>query len=1419
MAIEWIAISAAVIPYLEKYAADRAERLADSVFAKAYRRVVPDQKLIRANQTFVVRFGKELDSSIDLATLTTKAYQEALQFFLQSPSVQDLLQAPLDGYSDLAWELLRAIWAELHLIPLPSDFEWVRVSRTYRQSLHNQMMVDAELRPVVQALAALRAAEAAERTASTLGRIAGPVPAFDLPRYARALKTAYAHLRLGSLDSDWPQYERRFRLEAVYIPQSAKQALPPRDVTRDYLRSLNARQSLREFEADGDQLQIRREEYARLGARPILDVVEDPASQRLVILGDPGLGKSTLLKLLALRWADDPSRALALFIELRRASRESVDATFLSYLEKGTGEICCLPELELDAHLREYESLVLLDGLDEVPQSSRDNTVSKIIRFADDYPRARIIVTTRIHGYYPGSSHPDRFRDAGFQQFTLQDFEDSEIDRFVRLWHREAFLDPAECDRYESRLRRAIADSPAIHELASNPLLLTMMAVLSRTQDLPRDRSRLYERCAELLLKNWDLEKFPELKERRGARDIKDKLGPDQKMRILERVAVAMQEEREGLAGNLIAEDKLKTIVQEELAQLEVPQSWSVADDLIWMLRERNYMLAYLGDRQYGFIHRTFLEYFCARDVKYRLEKTSGFNVSDLVGLFHGHWRDDAWKEVLRLLCGLVGIEYAQVCILALVADEKASDGHEAALLAAQCLQEIRETGQIRTVRNQVRQILLHLTRFDVPYFYDQWGGPEVGYVSKVRGQAIHELAHGWRDDPEMWLWLKTLLPEPRHRPRPWIDWGSTDYDEGLREAAVRELARNLKGDSATLPLLKEVGADDEAPEVRAAAIEEVARGWAHNIETLSWLKEEVLNNAYYRGRETAVREVARGWASSPDTVIWLRSCADGEDAVVRRAALVELVYGWRNVPDTLKLLKRHVVCDGVGFVRAAALSELVRGWKADAENLPRLKDRALHDAEEGVRSVALQALARGWKDEPGTLCFLKECTLKDVAGVVRAAAVREIARGWKGESETLSWVKERASQDAGEEVRIAGIEEVARGWRDEPETLCWIKGRACEDGLREVRVAAVVELVRSWKDEADTLFWLKQRATQDDASEVRVAAVQEIANGWTSDPATLTCLKDYASNHTCGAVRAAAVHELAGSWKEDSETLPLLSIYAGDGDGRVRVAALRELGRARCGDTAVDDLLKDRVTRDCDSTVREAALNELLRREDPNSDVLAILKDRIDRDESGTVRELALMALLKRTEDEADDRAFLIGLVRNDDHPRIRQIAIGALATEWFDPDVLSVLKQRVLQEGDPDVRRDAIMYLSAACEEDLEVLSLLKQRALHDESADVRQTALSGLKTRKPDPDVFGLLKDRVLMDESEEVREEALGALTTDWKDHPETLSLLQNRATGDKSSKVRQAAVWELARLWSGVPEVEYFLDELLQPQPR
>lgn len=106
-------IAAGVLPHIKKYAEDTATKLAtqhsNTILATAYRNIVPDAMLVRANEAFVLRFSKELDYTMDLATLTASAYQEAIATFLRHDAVQDALQVPLDGQSDIDWNLLRSI--------------------------------------------------------------------------------------------------------------------------------------------------------------------------------------------------------------------------------------------------------------------------------------------------------------------------------------------------------------------------------------------------------------------------------------------------------------------------------------------------------------------------------------------------------------------------------------------------------------------------------------------------------------------------------------------------------------------------------------------------------------------------------------------------------------------------------------------------------------------------------------------------------------------------------------------------------------------------------------------------------------------------------------------------------------------------------------------------------------------------------------------------------------------------------------------------------------------------------------------------------------------------------------------------------------------------------------------------------------
>src|SRR3954453_7528019 len=181
MPVEWVSISAAVIPFVRKYAAETAAKLAakstDHMLANTYRRLLPDDRLLKANEAFLDRFRKELTYTADLPTINAEAYSQALRSFLSNDIVQDELQRPLDGQSSIDWELLRGIWAESGdangpLISLPDDFDWKKLALMYQVALRKLMLSDPQYCSIVQAVEASRSVELTERIAIAVERIA-----------------------------------------------------------------------------------------------------------------------------------------------------------------------------------------------------------------------------------------------------------------------------------------------------------------------------------------------------------------------------------------------------------------------------------------------------------------------------------------------------------------------------------------------------------------------------------------------------------------------------------------------------------------------------------------------------------------------------------------------------------------------------------------------------------------------------------------------------------------------------------------------------------------------------------------------------------------------------------------------------------------------------------------------------------------------------------------------------------------------------------------------------------------------------------------------------------------------------------------------------------------------------------------------
>ncbi|ASC71259.1 putative NTPase NACHT family protein [Halomicronema hongdechloris C2206] len=548
-------------PVLEGYVQDFFRDCLDSGVARLQAETLK-RPMAEAVGFFLQRFIKELQFNEVPDTSIRHHYQAVLKRFVRDPAVcTSLGQAFETGRKRIDHTQLERIWIERYQVTgwqFPAeDFDWRGVAKEYVIQVKGIVKADTELRAILEA-------DLLQEIADNTARLS---PGFDVAKYRHSLQTSYGYLKLYTLDSTYQA--DTIHLWRLFIEQTVRAALPPirYDLPLDLKRQLQQDGHL-EADLSAEALDLYRREYFQQPARKVLAAVAD--SQHAVILGDPGSGKSTLLQFLALDWVEGKTEVLPLLIELREYVLAQA-TNFLDFLHCGSGADWQFDQQHLHQHLLENPALVMFDGLDEVfDRPTQAAVIDDIIRFAQQYPLARVLVTSRIIGY-----NPERFQHAGFRQFTIQALDETEIHEFIDRWYDLSMGSDPDKGRLKQRLKDAVANSKAIQNLADNPLLLTMMAILNRRQELPRDRADLYDQASRVLLYHWDV---------------------DHKRLNLPMDAIARREKQEML--------RLIRIVTDYLRDQGFSDPREKANVLIQQLRERNFILCYRGADTYGFMHR-----------------------------------------------------------------------------------------------------------------------------------------------------------------------------------------------------------------------------------------------------------------------------------------------------------------------------------------------------------------------------------------------------------------------------------------------------------------------------------------------------------------------------------------------------------------------------------------------------------------------------------------------------------------------------------------------------------------------------------------------------------------------------------------------------------------------------------------------
>ena len=224
------------------------------------------------------------------------------------------------------------------------------------------------------------------------------------------------------------------------------------------------------------------------------------AESRLMVLGEPGSGKSTFLKMLGLEAFKDERGQLQrhqvpVFIELK--TFRDIEINIKAAIAKEF-EMCGFPNaLALaQATLQAGKLLILLDGLDEVPSRNTTEVIEHIESFATQYSQNSFVTSCRTAAYRTMSF-------INFVDTTVASFNDLQIQQFIHQWFSSDVDRAADtANRYWKLLNKP--ENAAAKELTQTPLLLTFFCLIyGSEQTLPATRSILYSSALDIILKEW----------------------------------------------------------------------------------------------------------------------------------------------------------------------------------------------------------------------------------------------------------------------------------------------------------------------------------------------------------------------------------------------------------------------------------------------------------------------------------------------------------------------------------------------------------------------------------------------------------------------------------------------------------------------------------------------------------------------------------------------------------------------------------------------------------------------------------------------------------------------------------------------------------------------------------------------------
>ncbi len=324
---------------------------------------------------------------------------------------------------------------------------------------------------------------------------------------------------------------------------------------------------------------------------------------RAIVAGKAGCGKSTLMRHLFLDSIKDGKR-IPIFVELNQLNDwESVDLwelVFNSFKKHGLK----LTQKQVEDALRRGGFTILFDGLDEVEDSLKNETVKQVAQFSSEASDNLVVVSSR-----PDESY------AALKAFNLYEVQPLSLTKAVSLVKKLPFDEEIRA-KFALELKRSLYEQHT--SFLSNPLLLSIMLLTyGQSASIPNKICVFYNQAYEALFQTHDAYKGGYSRKRLTNLDIREFDKAFSAFCLLSYDASAYSFSRTECLDFM---EKAKKISQEDFSPNSLMRD---------CLQSVNLLME--DGLKVTFVHRSFQEYFAAKYAS-RLDDVSKAKLLDRFG-------------------------------------------------------------------------------------------------------------------------------------------------------------------------------------------------------------------------------------------------------------------------------------------------------------------------------------------------------------------------------------------------------------------------------------------------------------------------------------------------------------------------------------------------------------------------------------------------------------------------------------------------------------------------------------------------------------------------------------------------------------------------------------------------------------------